>query len=261
MGLRYAFGIALLVFTPASWAQVRIEVPATRGHINVTYSEPADAGQAERLRELAGRRKAIADQLEALDRIDLVVVHSPGEMVERLGNPGSGALAGVSYLEGILFLSPVAWQRSPTQEALEHEMDEALVRYVAMRLSGGNRLPDWLAEGLVSVLTQQLFAPATAEPVERRASLLLPESESEDPAVGYWAVRYLVEARGGLVPLRQLLRLVAQRPDTFVENLQLVYGVPVGDLERDWRQWLKQLTEEERKKQGRGPRQGPLVKD
>jgi hypothetical protein len=137
-------------------------------------------------------------------------------------------------------------------------MEQALVRYAAIELAGGNRLPDWLESGLVSVLTKRPFAAATAESVAQRAPLLLPRFEPDDPAVGYWAVRYLVEARGGLTSIRQLLRLVAQRPDSFVENLQLVYGIPAGELERAWRAWLHEQAEAEKKREGR--REGPLVK-
>lgn len=261
--MRACLGLAVTwaVLAPTLGAQVRVEVPAPSGEINVTYTERSDEGQAARLRDIALRAKSVSDQLETLDRIDIVLIHSPRELQERLGQPDSRALTAVSYLEGILFLSPLAWQRTPTSEALHHEMEEALVRYVTLRLAGGNRLPDWLREGLVSLLTQRSFAPATAEVVSRRASLLLTQVQADDPAVGYWAVRYLVEAGGGLSSLRQLLRLVAQRPDTFVENLQLVYGVPVAELEGEWRGWLDQLVEEEKRRREGRPREGPLVKD
>ena len=63
-------------------------------------------------------------------------------------------------------------------------------------------------------------------------------------------------------PLREkeITRLGAQRPDNFLENLRLVYGVPVGTLERDWRAWLRQVVEEAGKGEGR-VREGPLIKD
>lgn len=240
-------------------AQVRSATPPAPARITVTYTEPSDAGQAQRLHDIAARLKPVADQLENLDEVEIVVVHSPLEMSRRLGREDQ--LTGVSYVHGILFLSPVSWQGNPTQEALEHEMEQALVRHAVSRLAGGTRLPDWLEQGLVSVLTKRPFAAATAELVAARAPLLLVRFEADDPAVGYWAVRYLVEARGGLAPLRQLLRLVAQRPDTFVENLQLVYGVPAGELERDWRSWLTERAEEEKQKREGGVREGPLVKD
>lgn len=242
-------------------AQVRVEPAPTSGQIHVTYTEPSDQGQAERLRELAARLKPVADSLNDLDRIEIVIVHSQRELDQRLGTSATGALSGVSYVHGILFLSPVAWQRNPTQEALEHEMEDALVRYAALRLAGGNPLPDWLDQGLVSVLAKRPFAPASAEVVVQRGPLLLVQRQADDPAIGYWAVRYLVEARGGLTPLRQLLSLLAQRPDSFVENLQLVYGVPAGELERDWRRWLAEQIEADKKKREGGPREGPLVKD
>ncbi|MFQ5662427.1 MAG: hypothetical protein ACE5HL_01165 [Terriglobia bacterium] len=256
------FGLAWAVAAGAPCvAQVRVEVPAPSGEINVTYTAPADEGQAARLRDLAVRLKPRADQLYILDRIDIVIVHSVRELEQRLGPQAAGALSGVSYVHGILFLSPLSWRGNPTSEALEHEMEQALVRYAALQLAGGNRLPDWLEQGLVSVLTQRSFAITTAELVARRASLLLAQRQADDPAIGYWAVRYLTEARGGLTPLRQLLRLVAQRPDSFVENLQLVYGVPVGTLERDWRRWMNAEVEAEKKRREGGVRTGPLVKD
>src|SRR3970282_270532 len=99
-------------------------------------------------------------------------------------------------------------------------MEQALVRYAAVELAGGNPLPDWLESGLVSVLTRRPFAGATAEAAAQRAPLLLTRFEADDPAVGYWAVRYLVEVRGGLTSIRQLLRLMAQRPHRRGENLR-----------------------------------------
>lgn len=256
------FALVLAVAASATLeAQVRVEVPAPSGQINVTYTAASDEGQAARLRDLAVRVKPLADQLHNLARVDIVIVHSPRELEQRLGGQATGALSGVSYVHGILFLSPLSWQRNPTSEALEHEMETALVRYTVLHLAGGNWLPDWLEQGLVSVLTQRPFAPSTAELVARRAPLLLAQARADDSAIGYWAVRYLTEARGGLIPLRQLLRLVAQRPDSFVENLQLVYGVSVGELERDWRRWLDELVETERRQREGGVREGPLVKD
>lgn len=252
---------ALALAVPTTSAQVRIENPGTSGRINVSFSEPGDEGQANRLRELAARLKPVADQLQNLEQVDLVVVHTPRELEQRLGPGHAGALSGASFIHGILFLSPNAWQQNPTDEALEQEMSVALVRNTVTQLAGGNRLPDWLEDGLVSVLTRRPFVPVSAEPIVRSAPLLLARFEAQEPAVGYWAVRYLVEARGGLASLRQLLRLVAQRPDSFVENLQLVYGVTVGELERDWRRWLEQLVEEDKKLREGGVRQGPLIKN
>ncbi|MFQ5777307.1 MAG: hypothetical protein ACE5IP_04805 [Terriglobia bacterium] len=261
--MRILSGLSLLLAGAALNlpAQVRVEVPGTSGQINVSYTERSDEPQAARLQELAARLKPIADQLNSLDRVDVVILHTERELEQRLGAAGVGQLTGVSYIHGIFFVSPLTWERNPTAEALEHEMQEALVRYAALQLAGGNALPGWLDQGLVAVLTKRPFATATAEAVAQRAPLLLVRREAGDPAVGYWAVRYLMEERGGLVSLRQLLRLMAQRPDSFVENLQLTYGVPAGTLERDWRQWLLQLVETEREERERGVRRGPLVRD
>lgn len=263
MPSRVALGLIFLavVGSVGARAQVRVEVPGTSGRINISFTEPGDEGQADRLRELAARLKPVADQLQPLEQVDIVVVHTPRELEQRLGSGAAGALSGISYVHGILFLTPTAWQRNPTDEAVEQEMSVALVRYTATQLAGGSRLPDWLLEGLVAFLTRHRFAPVSAEPVARRAPLLLAEFHADDPAVGYWAVRYLVETRGGLASLRQLLRLAAQRPDSFVENLQLVYGVPAGELERDWRGWLERLVEEDKKLREGGVRQGPLIKE
>ena len=258
--LALAVWVVFLAATPPVWAQETVELPGTTGRINVGFTEPSDQGQAERLREVAARLKPVSDQLENLEEIKIVILHSPRELELRLGPGSIGASSGASYLDGILFLSPLAWQRNPTDEAIDQEMSEALVRYTALQLAGGNRLPAWLEQGLVSALTKRSFGATTGELIAHRAALLLAEAEADDPAVGYWAVRYLLEARGGLAPVRQLLRLVAQRPGSFVENLQLVYGVPVGELERDWRRWLLQQVEEEKKREGT-TRQGPLVKD
>ncbi|MGH9862409.1 MAG: hypothetical protein ACRD35_03215 [Candidatus Acidiferrales bacterium] len=258
--LALAAVLAFVAAAPRLSAQETVELPGATGRINVGFTEPADQGQAERLREVAARLKPVSDQLENLEEINIVVLHSARELELRLGPGHLGASSGASYLDGILFLSPLAWQRNPTDEAIDQEMSEALVRYTALHLAGGNRLPAWLEQGLVSVLTKRTFGATTGELIARRASLLLAETESDDPAVGYWAARYLLEARGGLGQVRQLLRMVAQRPDGFVENLQLVYGVPVGELERDWRRWLLQQVEEEKKREGT-TRRGPLVKD
>ncbi|MEE8199638.1 MAG: hypothetical protein V3R29_00580 [Candidatus Acidoferrales bacterium] len=255
--LGWAAALLLMAGLPNSAAaQVRLEPPPQpqTARINVTYTEPSDEGQAERLRDLAARMKPTANQLEFLDRVDILIVHTPREFRQRLGRELE-SFSAVSYVHGILFLSPLSWQRPPTEEALRLEMEQALVRYVANQLAGGNRLPDWLENGLVAVLTRQPFALTTAEQVARRAPLLLARFEEEDPAVGYWAVLYLVEERGGLGSVRQLLRLVAQRPDTFLENLQLTYGVPAGQLERDWRQWLQAKVEAEKEE-----REGPLIR-
>ncbi len=258
--LALAAWVVFLAATPRVSAQETVELPGTAGRINVGFTEPADQGQAERLREVAARLKPVSDQLENLEEIKIVILHSARELELRLGPGHMGAFSGASYLDGILFLSPLTWQRNPTDEAIDQEMSEALVRYTALQLAGGNRLPAWLEQGLVSALTKRTFGATTGELIAHRAALLLAEAESEDPAVGHWAVRYLLEARGGLAPVRQLLRLVAQRPGSFIENLQLVYGVQVGELERDWRRWLLQQVEEEKKREGT-TRQGPLRKD
>lgn len=261
---RLALAAAFLCWTGGltlGTAQVQVEQPGLRGRVNVTFHERSDEGQAERLRDLAIRVKPMADRLFELDQIDIVVVHSQRELDQRLGPQQAGAQAGVSYVHGILFLSPLSWRRNPTEEALEHEMKEAVVRYTAVRLVGGNHMPYWLEDGLVSLFTDRTFAPATAQVVARRAPLLLTEFGPADPPVGYWAVRYLLDARGGVVRLQQLLRLLAQRPDTFVDNLQLVYGVSVGELERDWRQWLEEFAKADRIRREGGVREGPLVRD
>lgn len=259
MTARLLRGVSLILLAAvAVAAQVRIESPGPSGRINVSFSEPGDEGQADRLRELAARMKPVADQLQNLEEVEIVVVRSPRELEQRLGQ--EGALSGVSYVHGILFLSPLAWQRNPTDEALEQEMTVALVRNTVVRLAGGNRVPEWLEDGLVSVLTRRPFAPASAEGIVRQAPLLLAQFESGDPAVGYWAVRYFVDARGGLGELRQALRLLAQRPDSFVENLQLATGTSVGELERGWRAWLQRQVEEERRQREGGVREGPLIR-
>jgi len=259
MTARILRGVSLILLAAVALpAQVRIESPGPSGRINVSFSEPGDEGQADRLRELAARLKPVADQLQNFEEVEIVVVRSPRDLEQRLGQ--EGALSGVSYVHGILFLSPLAWQRNPTDEALEQEMTVALVRNTVTRLAGGNRVPEWLEGGLVSVLTRRPFAPASAEGIVRQAPLLLAQFESGDPAVGYWAVRYFVDARGGLGELRQTLRLLGQRPDSFVENLQLATGTPVGELERGWRAWLQRQVEDERRKREGGVREGPLIR-
>jgi len=241
-------------------AQTRVQAPAPAGEFVVTFTERSDEGQAARLRDVAARVKPLADQLENLERIEIVVVHSQRELDLRLGLDQAGSVAGVSYLHGILFLSPLAWTRNPTDEALTHEMQDAMIRLTVLRLTGGHAAPDWLTQGLVANLTKRPFAAASVELIVQSAPLLLLQWRADDPAVGYWAVRYLLDARGGLTPVRQLLHILAQRPDSFVENLELVYGTPVGDLERDWRAWLQQQMEEEKRRR-QDNREGPLVRD
>lgn len=249
--------LALAGCAAGAAAQLR-EVPAPSGLINVSFTEPTDAGQAERLRELAARLKPVSDQLEALEAIDILVVHTQRELDQRLGPGREGAFSGATYIHGILFLTPPAWQRAATPEALEDELREALVRYTVVRLAGGNRVPYWLEEGLVAHLTHRPVAPASAEVVLAQGPLALTSWESGDFTPGYWAVRWLVEERGGLAPVRQLLRVTAQRPDTFVENLQLIYGQTAGELERAWRAWLEKLVAEEKRKREGGVQVGPL---
>lgn len=253
--------LLLLGLPLAGAAQVRVEVPAARGQINVKFGEKSDEGQADRLRDLAARLKPISDQLDNLNQIDIVVVHNQRELEQRLGGEAHAQLSAVSYVHGILFLSPIAWERNPTDEAIEYELEEALVRYTTVRLVGGNRIPQWLEDGLVRVLARRPASPPTADLVARRAQLLLSQFRDDDPNVGYWAVKYLIDARGGLTPIRQLLRLTSQRPDSFVENLQLVYGVPVGELEADWRAWLDRVVEEDKRQREGGVKEGPLIKD
>src|SRR3972149_742573 len=147
MRIAVSIGLVMLVAAPLGLgAQVRVELPAPSGRINVTSPAPPDGGRAARLRDLAVRLKPVADQLETFDQIDIVIVHSQRELDQRLGPDQSGTLTGVSYVHGILFLSPTTWERNPTDEALEHEMQEALARYAVVRLAGGNRVPDWLEE-------------------------------------------------------------------------------------------------------------------
>ncbi|MGH9788911.1 MAG: hypothetical protein ACRD4U_09450 [Candidatus Acidiferrales bacterium] len=260
--MRKPIGVALfLLFLPLTLTG-QVSIQTTPGSkISVSYTEPSDEPQAERLRELVARVKGAADQLDPLTEIPILIVHSPRELEQRIGPEGEGQLSAVSYVHGILFVSPTTWTRNPTEEALELEMRQALIRYNVLRLAGGNRVPFWLEDGLVSALTQRPFAVPTGEFVAQRAPLLLARFEPEPPEVGYWAVRYLVEARGGLTPVRQLLRLVAQRPGSFVENLQLVYAVPAGELEREWRGWLVNLVEADKRQRQTGVREGPLVKD
>ncbi len=226
--------------------------------IYVTFTEPSDEGQALRVRDIAARMKTFADQLENVPRVEIHLVHSPRELALRVGGETSARVV-PSYVHGGFFLlSPVAWPGNPTQETIEHEVQEGLVRYAISYLAGGNRLPAWLDQGLLAYLTRQEFPPLTAGLVAQRAELLLGRWEPTEPTIGYWAVKYLVEERGGLAALRQLLRLMGQRPDVFVDNLQLAYGTPVGELERAWRAWCKALAEREEQKQKGGIQVGPI---
>src|SRR3972149_8136972 len=115
MAMRIAgsVGLVMLVATPLGLgARVRGELPAPSGRINVSFTERSDEGQADRLRDLAVRLKPVADQLETFDQIDIVIVHSQRELDQRLGPDKAGALTGVSYVHGILFLSPLTWERT-----------------------------------------------------------------------------------------------------------------------------------------------------
>jgi len=225
--------------------------------IFVTYTEPGDAGQAERVREIAARMKPFADQLEDVPRVEIHLVHTARELAQRAGGETAAVVVPSYVHSGFFLLSPLAWQRNPTPEAIEHEVKLALVRYAISYVARGNNLPAWLEQGLLAYLTGESFAPLTAGLTAQRAQMLLTDFAASDPASGYWAVRYLVEERGGLTVIKQLLRLVAQRPDLFVDNLQLVYGLPVGELERAWRAWCQQIAAAEERKQ-RGIQVGPL---
>jgi len=76
-------------------AQVRVEIPAPSGSVNVTYTDPAEQGQAERLRDLVLRVKPLADQLYDVEHIEVVIVRSQRELDLRLGPRRAGALAGI----------------------------------------------------------------------------------------------------------------------------------------------------------------------
>lgn len=259
--MRKIFG-SLMVLLACLVAAGRPATPQeTSAGIFVTFTEPADEGQAERVRDVAARMKTFADQLENVARVEIHLVHSPGALALRVGKETAARVV-PSYVHGGFFLlSPLAWTGNPTQEAIEHEVQQGLVLYAITYLAGGNRLPAWLEQGLLAYLTRQEFAPVTAGPAADRAELLLTGFETGEPAVSYWAVKYLVEERGGLAPIRQLLRLVAQRPDLFVENLQLAYSTPVGELERAWRAWCRAQVEQEEKRQRGGPQVGPLKRE
>ncbi|MFQ5927453.1 MAG: hypothetical protein ACE5MH_08480 [Terriglobia bacterium] len=238
----------------SAWGQA----PETASSVFVSFTEPADEGQSVRVRDVAARMKAFADQLEKVPRVEIHLVHSPRELALRVGAETSARVV-PSYVHGGFFLlSPLAWRTNPTDEAIEHEVRQGLVLYAISYLAGGNSLPAWLEQGLLAHLTRRGFPAVTAGLVARRAELLLARFEMSEPAAGYWAVKYLVEERGGLASLRQLLRLVAQRPDLFVENLQLVYGTSVGELERAWRGWCQAIAEEEERRKKGGVQVGPL---
>lgn len=249
--------VAILLAAPPARAQT----PEPPRGIFVTFTDPTDEGQAARIQDIAAQMKSFADQLENVPRVEIHLVHSAGELALRAG--GDTAMRVVpSYVHsGFFLLSPLAWPGNPTPEAIEYEVQRGLVLYAITYLAGGNRLPAWLEQGLLAYLTRQEFPPLTARPVAQRAELWLPRFDTREEAAGYWAVKYLVEQRGGLAAIRQLLRLVAQRPDLFVENLQLVYAISVGELERSWRAWCEAIAAEEEKRQKGGVQVGPLRRE
>jgi hypothetical protein len=69
--LLIGLAVLLVMGPPALAAQVRVEVPAASGRINVKFTESSDEGQADRLMELATRLKPISDQLDNLSDIDM----------------------------------------------------------------------------------------------------------------------------------------------------------------------------------------------
>ena len=249
----------LLSLTWSSWASTPVAAaPESTPGIFVTFTDPADQGLSERVRDVAARMKTFADQLENVPRVEIYLVRSARELSLRAGSETAARVV-PSYVHGGFFLlSPMVWPGNPTEEAIEHEVQQGLVLYAISAAAGGNRLPAWLEQGLLAYLTRQELPPLTAGQVAQRAGLLLTRFEVAEPAVGYWAVKYLVDDHGGLAPLRQLLRLVAQRPDLFVDNFQLVYGASVGELERGWRTWCQEIVEREEKRQKGGIQVGPL---
>lgn len=259
MRIRILAGVGFLLMTANAAAQVRMVEQPTSGTVNVTFTHPDDQAQAGRIRDLVFRIKPVADPLFAAEDINVELLHSQRELDLRLGPARAGQPSGASYVHGILFLSPLVWPPTPTDEALVHAMEEALVRYSVLQLTGGHHLPDWLERGLIEFLAKREHAVTTADLVAGRAELLLGERDADDPAVGYWAVRYLIEQRGGLPVIQRLLRMTAQRPDSFLGNLGLVYDTRLGQLERDWRAWLKALVAEDKRQREGGVRRGPLV--
>lgn len=241
----------------AATAQVRVVQPAASGKVNASYSHPDDAPMAERLTDLIFRVKPVSDALHNVRELDLVVVHTQRELDLQLGPGQSGAVAAASYVRGILFLSPLAWTRNPTDEALEAEMERAMIRYATLQLTGGHAIPEWLGDGLVAYLAKQQFPASTAALVGTRAEVLLASRGRQESAVGYWAVRFLIEERGSLAAIQRLLRIVSRRPDNFFENFELIYASPIGELERDWRDWLAARVEGDRIQREGGVRRRP----
>ena len=246
-----------LMHTLALTAQVRVVEPAPSGKVNVTYSHPDDKPMAERLRDLVFRVKPVSDALYNIRELDLIVVHTQREFDLQVGASVPGAVAEASYVRGILILSPLAWTRNPTDETLEAEVEQAVVRYATLQLTGGQSIPGWLSDGLVAYLAKQQFAPSTAALIADRTQVLLAVRGRQESAVGYWAVRFLVEERGGLAAIQRLLRMTARRPDNFIENFELIYAAPTGELERDWRDWLRANVERDRIQREGGVRRRP----
>ena len=237
--------------------QARMIEPGPSGTVNVTFDHPDDEPMAVRLRDLVFRVKRVSDVLHEVKEINVTLVHTQRELDLQLGPERAGEAAGASYVRGILYLSPLSWSRNPTDEALEAEMEQVMVRYSLLQLTGGHRVAPWLEDGLVAYLTRQQFAPSTAGLLAGRADVLLASRGAQEPAVGYWAVRYLIEERGGIPALQRLLRTTARRPDTFLENLEVVYAASTGELELEWRGWLNALVEEDRLQREGGVRRGP----
>ena len=246
-----------LAYTLGLSAQVRVVEPAPSGKVNVTYTHPEDKPMAERLRDLVFRVKRVSDALYNIRELDLIVVHTQREFDLQVGSSVPGAVAEASYLRGILILSPLGWTRNPTDETLEAEVEQVMVRYATLQLTGGQPVPNWLSDGLVAYLAKQQFAPSTAALIADRTQVLMAVRGKQESAIGYWGVRFLVEERGGLAAVQRLLRMTARRPDNFIENLELIYAAPTGELERDWRDWLRARVEAARIQREGGVRRRP----
>ncbi|HLC40317.1 MAG TPA: tetratricopeptide repeat protein [Methylomirabilota bacterium] len=125
------------------------------------------------------------------------------------------------------------------ERLLTHEYTHALI-HIATR----GRAPRWLHEGLAQHEEgMQLLPGMSAKSGITLASLeaVFQESDVERARQGYqlalWVVRDLL-ARGGVHSIRQLLERVGQG-EAIDAALSLVYGLPLAELERQWRVSLR----------------------
>ncbi len=163
----------------------------------------------------------------------------------------TGAVAFSDY--GILALGVSAGQLSWGETTMAHETAH-LVTYLATMNGYGVALPNWLNEGLATYaegpLSDDLYE-ALKSAVERRRLDSVQSLSSSFPAdtagatlayaESYSLVEYLLENKGGRENMLELLGAI-RGGSGYEEALVEVYALSIGQLDFQWKQYLRQVA-------------------